>query len=654
MILKYYNFIKKAKNTHMNQLKSHIKFFSFLLLNLLFISAAQLHGAPVYSFENGTNGWWSYASKNSSVKLSCDKSTGAKSKASLKVDYKYGGTGSYLGIGIQPKWSVKPQQWKECVPGYFSLGLKSSTPCRIRIEFRTKSKNTYRFSINGISPMWGIYSMQFSDFKAKNNKPLDLTKETISQIVIVPYKSGSKPKELWVDSVSLTPGTLPTSSAPAFFGAKGKILTNDDIPVNDAKVSLLDYKCSKILGQATSDANGNYTIKKQDNQAAYTVDPPSANTGFSSQKVVLKIDAKKYAEKYKWHTLKKGFMPITIKLEPRKTLQPLRVVGNVLKNSDNQEVWLQGLCIDSLEWSATGDNMLKSTSVAVQQWKANCIRIPVKDSFWFGKGKYQKDKGKYYRNLLDNIITYASTNGVYVVIDLHKFGAPMPEHVTFWKDVATRYKNNPAVIFELFNEPHGISWNTWKNGGDLKKHKHKDKNVAENNQKNSGNYSPGMQALVNAVRETGANNLIIVGGLDWSYNLSGILKGYALKDHTDGNGIMYSSHIYPWKAGWQHNFLDAAEKYPLFIGEVGDLRSWDDFKFIPQSMHREKVGNGIWAKDMIGTIQKHRLNWTAFSFHPRCGPMVISDWNYTPTPYWGIYVKQALVDGKTFKANKIR
>jgi hypothetical protein len=56
---------------------------------------------------------------------------------------------------------------------------------------------------------------------------------------------------------------------------------------------------------------------------------------------------------------------------------------------------------------------------------------------------------------------------------------------------------------------------------------------------------------------------------------------------------------------------------------------------------------------MLAMIQKYKLHWTGFSFHPRCGPMVISDWNYTPTAYWGAYVKDAL-SGKPFTLKAMR
>lgn len=164
-----------------------------------------------------------------------------------------------------------------------------------------------------------------------------------------------------------------------------------------------------------------------------------------------------------------------------------------------------------------------------------------------------------------------------------------------------------------------------------------------------------MQTLLDAVRQTGANNPVIVGGTDWSYDLSAVARGeYVLTDTKSGRGIIYSSHIYPWKTGWQKAFIDAAKKHPIFIGEVGNLRSWDDFSFIPKSAQNEVVGvESPWPADMLGVIQRYRLNWTAFSFHPKCGPNVIKDWDYTPTEFWGVQVKQALA-GQQFKTKRLR
>ena len=332
----------------------------------------------------------------------------------------------------------------------------------------------------------------------------------------------------------------------------------------------------------------------------------------------------------------------------------LHVVGNELQTAAGKAVVMQGLCLDSLEWSAKGEHLQQSIPEAIEQWHANAIRLPMGPRFWWGVGPYQaRDVGGLkYRAIIDNCVDETTRRGAYLVLDLHRFGRPTADDVTFWKDAANRYKNNPAVMYELFNEPHSMSWPVWQNGGHADD-KHRDTNAAENTQAVADD-AVGMQALVDAVRSTGAKNLIVAGGIDWSYDLSGVVNGYALHDAAGADGIMYSSHNYPWKKGWQHYVLDAAAKYPVFVGEVGCPQKWSDFKFIPKGEQYEQLGPGCtWPTDVIGMMQKYKLNWTGFSFHPKCGPMVISDWNYTPTDYWGVYVQQALA-GKTFQMQRMR
>jgi hypothetical protein len=66
------------------------------------------------------------------------------------------------------------------------------------------------------------------------------------------------------------------------------------------------------------------------------------------------------------------------------------------------------------------------------------------------------------------------------------------------------------------------------------------------------------------------------------------------------------------------------------------------------------LSGGLKAQDpLIGLIHKYKLNWTGFSFHPKCAPCAILDWNYTPTPYWGVFVKDALA-GKQFDVKRMR
>jgi len=326
---------------------------------------------------------------------------------------------------------------------------------------------------------------------------------------------------------------------------------------------------------------------------------------------------------------------------PPKTSE-LKVSGNKLVTADGKDAWLQGVNICSLEWSATGDNVLWSTYVATHEWHANAIRLPVMDTWWFGKphGNQPGNDPVAYQTLVDNIIKLAAANGAYVVLDLHRFLTPDSDCVTFWKDAAARYKNNPAVVFDVFNEPHGTSWEVWQKGGPVP--------VKQQDGTTQTIQGVGMQGLVDAVRGTGAKNIIVAGGLEYAYDLTGVMKGFALND-KGGNGIMYATHFYNWHRGWAAHFMAVAAKYPVLVGETGgDIHKMG---FIPSG---DQESPYTWAPDAIGFIQKNHLNWTAWSFHTSATPDLLLDMdNYTPTPFWGQFVKDAL-GGKQFEMKKER
>jgi hypothetical protein len=214
--------------------------------------------------------------------------------------------------------------------------------------------------------------------------------------------------------------------------------------------------------------------------------------------------------------------------------QELRVKGQSVLTDDGNPIWLQGVNVVSLEWSAGGEQVMKAALVATEQWNANIIRLPVAQKWWFGKGPGQKDGGAGYRQLVDDVVNLVANRGKYVLLDLHQFGAPRQEHADFWKDAATRYKDHPSLLFDLFNEPHGMSWEVWRNGGEVQEKtkpgeedaflspEEKRPRIAETRR------SIGMQRLLDTVRETGARNVVLVGGLDYAYDLSGIANGYAL------------------------------------------------------------------------------------------------------------------------------
>ena len=77
---------------------------------------------------------------------------------------------------------------------------------------------------------------------------------------------------------------------------------------------------------------------------------------------------------------------------------------------------------------------------------------------------------------------------------------PTQNSVEFWKSCASTYKNHPAVIFDLYNEPHDVTWDIWLKGGEVT-----EKASRRNPRKTF--QAVGMQALLDTVRATGAKNV---------------------------------------------------------------------------------------------------------------------------------------------------
>ncbi len=317
---------------------------------------------------------------------------------------------------------------------------------------------------------------------------------------------------------------------------------------------------------------------------------------------------------------------------------PLKVVGTRVVNSRNEPVRLRGVNTAGLEWSSNGeDHILATVNTALRDWHVNVIRLPLAQDRWFGKTPEQNDEGKAYRALVAQVVDRCATSGCYVILDLHwsdmgQWGTRIGQHVMpdrnsvlFWKDVAAAYKNHPAVIFDLYNEPHDVTWDIWQRGGPVTE-------KATRANPDRAYEAVGMQTLLDTVRETGARNVVIAGGLDWAYDMSGFLKGWLLVDST-GNGVIYANHTYPFKgdtvATWVAKMEAATRKVPVIVSEFG-------------SESKTPARDEPWVRQVLQILEDHGWHWTAWDLHPHAGPRLIADWNYTPTPSFGRWVKLAL------------
>jgi len=186
------------------------------------------------------------------------------------------------------------------------------------------------------------------------------------------------------------------------------------------------------------------------------------------------------------------------------------------------------------------------------------------------------------------------------------------DSVTFWTQVATTFKSNPMVLFELYNEPFVTDWGIWLSGGS-----------------SCGFEDYGMQQLYNAVRGTGATNVVICGGINYAFDLSGVATHAVV-----GTNIAYATHPYDYagkdSSTWDKAFGFLTATYPVIATEFGQYCNTDSY-----------------VSSLLSYMQAKQMHWTAWAWWVQdCTfPSLISDWNGTPLAPVGTLVKAALQAG---------
>src|SRR5213082_1738589 len=260
----------------------------------------------------------------------------------------------------------------------------------------------------------------------------------------------------------------------------------------------------------------------------------------------------------------------------------VHVQGNRLVDSAGRPLRLRGVNRSGAEYAcAQGwgifDGPSDSASVsAIAAWRANVVRLPLNETCWLGiNGVTPAYAGANYQQAIAGYVARLNRAGLVVILDLHWTAAdtakalaqaPMPnrDHTPeFWRQVATAYGHNNAVVFDLFNEPFPDSntdspeaWRCWRDGGTCR---------------GMSFQAAGMQELVDAVRGTGATNVIIVGGVQYAAGLSHWL---ANKPSDPLNNLAASWHIYNFSwcntvACWDADAAPVAQQVPLVLGELG-------------------------------------------------------------------------------------
>lgn len=248
----------------------------------------------------------------------------------------------------------------------------------------------------------------------------------------------------------------------------------------------------------------------------------------------------------------------------------LKVVEGKIVNNKNVPPQLRGV---SMSWSIWQGK--KYYNPAVVNWlqsdfNINLLRVSmaVEPDSGYLQNPVEQEK------LITKTIDAAVKKGLYVLIDWHDHHADqhLVQSKIFFAKMAKKYAGKPNIIYEIFNEPEDVAWQTVKN------------------------YAI---EVIQEIRKYDPENVIIVGSPHWDQDIDVVAK-----DPIKGfKNIAYSFHFYASEPYHQAALMKRADEalaagLPVFVTEWGVGEANGDGKF-----DQEKTDK--W----FNWLEKNKLSW---------------------------------------------
>jgi hypothetical protein len=197
------------------------------------------------------------------------------------------------------------------------------------------------------------------------------------------------------------------------------------------------------------------------------------------------------------------------------------------------------------------------------------------------------------------------------LIDFHILTPGDPNYntsraITFFTDIANTYKNNNNVLYEICNEPNGVSWATIKSYADQ---------------------------VIPVIRAIDNDAIICVGTKGWSS--LGLSEGSSAQDIVDNPlnypNIMYSFHFYAKShQDYYLNHLDwASDRLPIFVTEFGT-----------QEASGDGANDLVMGQRYMDLLRTKKISWT--------------NWNYSDNPLSGGVWNNGTCSGNTWTTDKLK
>jgi hypothetical protein len=611
------------------------------------------------TLSNGWNGNWTQSGKTVTVtNAPYNGSLGAGAATSAGANFSYSGTNAApASVTCTPAGSVTPP------------GSITATPASLNV---TQGKTgTFTLALSQAPSANETVSIAASGNTGLTASPASLT--------FTPANFAT-PQTVTVTANATGTGT--TTFTATGSGYTAATVTATEVPSNNGTPTLMVAPASQTITQGTTGTAGISLSSAPASNVTVSVARTSGNTGLTvapasltftpanfatAQSVTVTADsASSGAATFTVSASGLTSVTFTATEAPLGTgsAPQLHVSGNKLVNASGSTVVLHGVNRSGTEYKCVQSGGIfdgpndQASITAIKSWgPVNAVRVPLNEACWNAESYVGSAfSGATYINAIKSYVSLLNSNGIVAILDLHWTDGtytgpgqgsctssnqaqafcqkPMPDAaqaVPFWTSVANTFKGNDAVVFDLFNEPfpeqadgnnETEGWACWLNGG--------------SSCVGLSYTVAGMQTLVNAVRSAGANNVLMLGGLEWSNDLTQWLQ----HEPTDpDHNLAASWHSYNFNACsnqscWTSQVAPVAAQVPVIAGEVGENDCAGGY-ITPVMKWMESAGISFlaWA-------------WNA-DFACSSGPGLITDYTGTPTGYGAAYkaILQALPAG---------
>ena len=215
----------------------------------------------------------------------------------------------------------------------------------------------------------------------------------------------------------------------------------------------------------------------------------------------------------------------------------LRVEQGKLTDENGSAFQLRGMSTHGIGWYPNYINAGAMGSIS--EAGGNVIRVAM---YTQADSGYLSDPERN-TNLMLQAIENARAMNLYVIVDWHNLddGDPntnLDKAITFFDGIASRYQDDPSIIYEICNEPNNVSWSS---------------------------ITQYAYAICPVIRQYSPKAVIILGTPDYSFEIDD-----PLDEPFSGENILYAYHFYAGLHKDYSVFRSVVDKgLPVIVSEWG-------------------------------------------------------------------------------------